>query len=410
MNYKLLIKNQYRKIKRSIRRLQPQPSPVIMSLNLIKKAKIASNKYESRKTPTFVIDGKPMLLPAFRGDGVGIQAMVRICVMYLAKQTSATYIHLPFLKLAHQNIDPMGCSLSQEEWARKWEEFFNFGKGEICISDLANAMGEETLAKYMSAEDCQFYDPPQNIVRDRLPSLLERIRECDREASEVFTFGLGLCRQSRECQLFPDTEFIKTLQEKFETNGYVPEEMLFSEQFLNIAIHIRRGDVWDACQAGSKKKWYTNKLVSEEYYVELLQRLQNFFKSSSKPVCFHIFSDGRPGNFGKFTFISDHEAFLKLNSGFLIKNVQFHLRNNTMDALYHMIKAPILVPGKSTFSVVAALLNNSYVFYENEICEFYQYDILKEQIEENPMFISITDLENKFVDATKVFSNLGLMN
>ncbi len=409
MNYKLQIKNSYIKIKKLIRKLKRRSNPVAESLNLIKQAQTASQNYKNKETSTLELDGEIILIPTFRGDGVGIQAMVRICVMLLARQANAIYVHLPFLKLAHQNIDPIGCHLTPEEWAAKWENFFNLGKDELHIADLANVMGETTLAKHISAKDRHFGDP-QGALRKKLPGLVEKIRGHDREASGLYTFGLGICRQPRECQLFLDTEIIQTLQKKFEGNNYRPEEILYDEDYLNIAIHIRRGDVWEACQKGTEEKEYTNKLLSEEYYIELLNRLQNFFRSSSKPVRYHIFSDGQPDNFVKFKFTSEHEAFLKMKSGNLIENIQFHLRQSTFDTLYHMIKAPIFIPGKSTFSVVATLLNNSYVFYENEIFEFYQYDLLGKYMDENPRFISLTGLEDKAAEIIKALNKSGVMH
>jgi len=139
-------------------------------------------------------------------------------------------------------------------------------------------------------------------------------------------------------------------------------------------------------------------MVSEEYYVELLKRLQKYFEPSSKPVHFHIFSDGQPDNFRKFTFTGEQEAFLKLESGITIENIQFHLRQSTIDTLYHMIKAPVFIPGKSTFSVVAVMLSKFYVFYENEIRDFYQYDLLEKYMEGNPKIISLARLEDRVND------------
>ena len=112
--------------------LKPPPNQVDeWSLNIIERAQIASQECEHTKTPELVMDGRYILMPAFRKDGVGIQAMVRICVMLLARQAGATYVHLPFLKLAHQNIDPTDCSLTPEKWAAKWEAFFNLGNHDL---------------------------------------------------------------------------------------------------------------------------------------------------------------------------------------------------------------------------------------------------------------------------------------
>ena len=392
----------HRRLQRQIRRHFQGQTGRPEWLEVINKVQAAR-----QENATLEIEGQCILIPAFRFDGVGIQAMLRICVMLLARQSNVTYVHLPFMKLAHQNLDPIGHALTPEEWAVKWEAFFNFGKDEFHIADLANVMGEANLAKHLSVRRHQFGTPQDD--RDMLLNFIEKIRGHDSGVSGIYTFDLKICRQSRKYRLFLDAEFIQLLQEKFETNGYKPEEILFKEQYLNIAIHIRRGDVWGACQAGSKERKYARRLVSEAYYVELIQRLWNFFESSSKPVRFHIFSDGQPDDFGQFAFIDEREAALKLESGILIENIQFHLCQNSIDAMYHMIKAPIFVPGKSTFSVVAVLLSNSYIFYENEICEFYQYNLLEKYMEKNPRFISLNELEERIDNVIEVLSSSRIM-
>lgn len=410
---KFLSRMRYSKIWNLIRRLRPKPGPVVRRkrnpvdelLALAEKKWTAGLVSERAKNSKLVIDGQRFLISGFRRDGVGIQSMLRVCVMFLARQANATYVHLPFLRLAHQGIDPVGRHLTPEEWAAKWEAFFNLGKDEVHVADLTNAMGRAALAEQLSAEDRQF--GRKGAPRELLPDMVAKIRGRDGEVSGIYTFDLGLCQQSREFELFLDAEFIQILQERFETNGYTPKKALYSEQYLNIAVHIRRGDVWEAAQAGSKTE---NKLVSEEYYVGLLERLQDFFGSSPKPVRFHILSDGRPEDFVRFTFASECEASLKLESGLLIENIQFHLRQSTFDTIYHMIKAPIFVPGKSTFSVMAVLLGKSHVFYENEISEFYQYDLLEKYMAGNPRFISLTGLEDRGAGVMEALTESGLMD
>lgn len=396
MVYKILLKIRS-KLRTLVRHFQPQPKPEAKSLALIEKVQAATKGGDHKKSPTFVVDGRCFLLPAIRNDGVGIQAMVRICVMLLARQAKATYIHLPFFELEHQDIDPVGRSLTQEDWAATWEKFLNLGKDEFHIGDLADAMGKHVLAKQMSASDHHF-GGTNDLVHERLPNIVAKIRNADSRVSGIYTFNLGLCQQHRECSLFLDSEFIEVLQERFETNGYRQEENLFYENYLNIAIHIRRGDVWNACQAGSQETMYRNKLVGEEYYVLLLQQLQNCFKLSSKPILFHIFSDGLQDDFCRFTFRNENDAFVELESGIVIENIRFHLRRSSISTLYHMIKAPIFVPGKSTFSVLAALLTKSYVLYDEEICEFYQFNLLAKYMKENPKIISRAELGDKIVE------------
>lgn len=376
------------------------------TLFLIKTTQTVACKCEYKKNVAIEVDVRCLLIPGFRYDGVGIQAMIRICTMFLARQAKATYVHLPFFKLAHQNIDPTSRFITSHEWAKKWETFLNIGKDELHIGDLANSIGETRLAKYLMGKDRQF-DDPTGVQKDILPKLVEKIR--NNTVSGVYTFNIGLCRQPRECQLFFDSEFIHILQDRFNANGYKPEKLLFDKHFLNIALHIRRGDVWNAVQTGSMRKCYTNKFVSEDYYVELIQRLHKFFGSSSKPLRFHIFSDGKIDNFSHFTFIDESKALLKLESNIIIDNIRFHLSQNTFETLYHMIKAPIFVPGKSTFSVIALLLSQSYIIYDNEILSFYQYDLLEKYIEENPKIISLRILRDKVEDVLGTIKDSNLM-
>ena len=403
LDHKTLSKIRYSTIWKLIRLFHPHAISVDESLILIKKAEAASQKRKHTKSSTLTTDGQRILIPAFRSDGVGIQAMVRMSAMFLARQANATYVHLPFLKVAHKDIDYQNRSLTSEKWVAKWEAFFNLGKDEFDITDLANTMERTKLAKSLASKKRRLGD--DIILRRMIPSLVKKIRNRDVGNSGIYTVDLGLCGQARKCQLFFDEEFIQILQEKFRANGYISKETLYSTQHLNIAIHIRRGDVWSAYQSGSKKRMYKNRLVGEDYYVKLLRRLQGFFRLSPKPVRFHIFSDGRPDDFDKFTFTDEHEAVLKLESGFLIENIQFHLRHSAIDTLYHLIKAPIFVPGKSTFSVLAALLNNSYVLYEEEICEFYQYALLEKYMKGNLNFISLTKLEDRAVDIIEALTN-----
>lgn len=370
----------------------------VLSINeihtLLEIAQKNRQNYDRKKNLTIDISKKCVLIPGFRRDGVGIQGMVRICVMYLAQKAGATYIHVPFINLAHRNSDPIGKSLRPAEWSSMWEKFLNLGEGEFHIDDLADAVGKETLARHLANSDYQYRDPIdyQWFI---LPSLLDKILRKDISVQNIWSFNLGLCRQPKECNFYLDDTFIQGLKEKFSRNGYIPDEELYSDNYINIAIHIRRGDVWDACQSGSTEIMYRNKFVTQQYYVELLQRLNNLFYLPDKPLCFHIFSDGRADNFDNFVFTGSQTAFLKLETGSIIHNIQFHLCQSATNTLYHLIKAPIFIPGKSTFSVLALILGNSYVLYDRDIVDFYQYDLLTKYIQGNTRFMSLNDMTER---------------
>lgn len=392
--YTALSKIRLYAIAKFIRNLPSYLDPVGESRNFIERAKAASQGRKPIENMPLTADQR-ILIPASRRDGVGIQSMARICVMFLAQQAKATYVHLPFLQLGHQSVDLTGRSLTSAEWAAQWEAFLNLGKDEYHIADLENAMGAAELAKALSAQAQLGPSGMKGSDQLKLPQVVESIRKGDPGSAGIYRFDLKLFQQHRKCQLFLDAEFVRSLQEKFAANNYVPEKNLYSEKYLNIAIHIRRGDVWDAYSAGSKDNMIRSRFASEEYYVELIKRLQNFFGLSSKPVRFHIFSDGVSDNFSKFTFTGEHEASLQWESGLRIENIQFHLRQNTFDTLYHMINAPIFVPGKSTFSLLAVILGSSCVLYDNEIFEDNNYRLLEEYMEGNPRFTLLDGLEGR---------------
>ena len=331
-----------------------------------------------------------IFIPAYRRDGVGIQAFVRICTLFLAQQVNATYFHIPFLELQHQDTDPMGQSLSVIEWSKKWEKFLNLGKDEQQITTLENQVGSKALARKMVCPNSQYGKPGQPIQTD-LATFLHQSAAEDTQLESISVFDLRFFRESPSRLSF-DTAFINRLQAKFEANNYVPQSQLYSDQFLDIAIHIRRGDVWKSYQAGEQRQAEEIRFVEEGYYVELLQRLQTLFQKSVKPVRFHIISDGSPSDFPQFTFISATEAHLKPASGSDVENIQFHLAQTSLDALYHLIKAPVLLPAKSSFSVLAVLFGKSYVLYDETIRAFYQYDFLSDYMQQNPRFVLIDDL------------------
>ena len=319
--------------------------------------------------------------------------MLRIAVMLLARQTNSIYIHVPFLHIAdkHRNTDPLGRLSKPEDWASKWESFLNLGKDEFDIWDLGKVKRKEYLGR------STFIRIQKYLLRKEyfLSKFLKKIRNPNNNLSGEYIFGLRLCGNAQKRQLFLDSEFIQILQKRFNANGYAPSTDIYSDKYLDIAIHIRRGDVWNAYLAGESNISVRTMVLSEEYYVKLIERLQESFKSSKKPVRFHIFSNGQPDDFTKFTFTNEHEADLRLNSSCKIEKIQFHLCQNTFDTLYYMITAPIFVPAKSAFSVLASILNKSYILYEKEVFEYHSFGLLEKYKEEVSRFISLDELEHR---------------
>jgi len=367
--------------------------PVAEADSVLKKAD-AVQRAASLAEIDASLETRRAFIPAYRRDGVGVQALVRICVMFLSERLGALYVHLPFLEVQHQFNDPVGCSLSRIEWAQQWEAFLNLGQGEHYISDLARQVGPQSFVRKMADDEHQF-GKPGIPPRSDLSDFLGGSDSCNVHAKDINVFDLRFFRDAANSSLDFDSEFVEKLQAKFDANGYVPGQWLYSEQYFDIAIHIRRGDIWESFQAGDQRWEESIRFMSEDYYVDLIQRLQSLSSVSSKPIRLHIFSDGQPTDFPQFTFVSKREAYLELASGDRIENIQFHLSQNSFDALYHLAKAPVLVPSKSSFSFLAVLLGKSYVFYDDAIREFYQYDFLKDYMQRDARFVALNNWQEQ---------------
>jgi len=107
---------------------------------------------------------------------------------------------------------------------------------------------------------------------------------------------------------------------------------------IDIAIHIRRGDV----NINNEYNW-KNRGTSNLYYVKII----NFLKKKFNNRKITIFSEG---NINDFKEIKD-------------LNIEFCL-NAPIEYTFHcLVKSNILIICKSAFSYVAGLLNDNMIFY-----------------------------------------------
>lgn len=332
------------------------------------------------------VDGACIILPASRNDGVGVQALVRICAMSLAWQHRASYVHLPFCMIAHQGMDTEGREVSSAVWSMQWEAFFNLGEAQHTSRDLMRIMSEVPTVP-------QGERVRKGTGKAQYQTLLRWVEDVRCKKHGLYTFGLDLCQNFTACGLGFNRDFIRSLQARFNASGYVPRTEIYDDAFVNIAIHIRRGDVWEGVKQDPDNAMYAIRLQDEAYYVALLENLHRLFSSSVRPVCFHLFSDGAPDNFEQFTFLNDTEAELRLPTAQTIENIRIYFRHNTMDTLYHMINAPILFPGKSTFSIVAMLLNDGSIIFDDEVQRFPVHQVVDAYIEMNEKVVLLRNLD-----------------
>ncbi|CAK0800325.1 unnamed protein product [Prorocentrum cordatum] len=141
----------------------------------------------------------------------------------------------------------------------------------------------------------------------------------------------------------------------------------FQPRDLNVAVHVRRGDVDD---------WVPGRATSHEYYVWLI----NIMWSKVPYAKFHIFSEKRR----RSNNTDEFDQYSKLGA-------TVNLDTEATETLAHFARADVLVTAKSSFSYAAALLNPN--------CELYQRWMLAV-----PGWVPRPKSENLGNDATEMLS------
>ena len=140
--------------------------------------------------------------------------------------------------------------------------------------------------------------------------------------------------------------FQQQIQECYWSNNKKNE---FAGNKINIGIHIRRGDV--------SAKQHPHRWIDIADYKKILESLRlKFGHSDDVQMMFHIFS----------------ERGCEINE-LRHEDVEIHLDGSDIEAFRKMCSVDILVTGLSTFSVLAAYINKSKIFY-NDFLNFTQWD------------------------------------
>lgn len=135
---------------------------------------------------------------------------------------------------------------------------------------------------------------------------------------------------------------------------------VFDDKYNHVAIHIRRPSMHPNIDNLSEHKegWdkttmdihqlvnHTPRFTSDDYFNSVINHIRNTY--TSKPNLFHIISEGKI------------EDFNNIKGGDII----FHLNDSVKDSYVYMVMSNMLVMSHSSFSYVAAILNENVVFYK----------------------------------------------
>merc|ERR1712087_64256 len=241
----------------------------------------------------------------YREDGLGAQVTSLLWHMALAMSDTAKYrwFYFPFQFFNHY-VNDVDYDLSQ------YERFTNLGEGEtntLLLDEAPHCVHWNLMSK-----------PPMAHLKN--------------EPSRFFNQTV---RSALSAKYFANKK------------GYA----VFSEEHsLNVAVHIRRGDVATADE---------KRIIKAEYYAALMRYLFDELRqqeSQDRVILFHVFSEW---NFERDEF----ESLLSGTYGEMYDDgrfaVEYHLNTGLAQTYHGLISADALIMSRSALSWSAAILSRA---------------------------------------------------
>lgn len=247
-------------------------------------------------------------------SGIGDQIVTSWSEVYvMAKKYGLTFTHYPFKRSPHcAEID--------------WESFFGFGAGEVSAQTV---LDDRSLKKV--------YMPPLLLSSQKNNLILSRLIERVYDKNNiVFHLGSGLYLQSDidHSDIMP--EVYRTKYWKARTNLKI--ESSFHNEYFNIAVHIRRGDV-NYLKEEYEFQWQ-RRWIETSYYANALTDLNNLISCNN--VAVHIYSDGVKEE------LRDLDIF---------PHTAYHLCEDPRQTFHDMVTADVLIVSTSAFSILAGKIS-----------------------------------------------------
>lgn len=244
--------------------------------------------------------------------GIGHQFHNWVVAWQLACHYDLKFVHAPFCG----DITEPQISVP----VKFWENFLNFGQDEIRESQLPSGVRKIELPLLPWKQNLWLQNTCYNEI-------WKRIIEEHRDDNVLFE-----CARNQFMRPDPfclQHHILRTRYWEARRKHHIP--CIFDTTKLNVAIHIRRGDV--TFDSSAKDRW-----MSIGAYVNVINQIRNLWGNHA---VFHIYSDGTRKNL---------EGLVDL------PGVILHLQEDVFSTFHHMVVADILVIGKSSFSALAGHL------------------------------------------------------
>jgi hypothetical protein len=247
--------------------------------------------------------------------GIGDQIVTSWSETYmLARQHELTFVHHPFQRSYHcPEVD--------------WESFLGFGEGEIKADEV---LSNETLKTV--------YLPPVLLTSEAGHKILSRlINRVYKHEDVLFHLGTGIYLKS---DIDQSRKMPAVYQQKYwDARRLSPIKTSLDGRFVNVAVHIRRGDV--ALLKENERFQWERRWIDTSYYLNLLTDLMGVLPDDM--FRFHIYSDGTA------------DELSELQS---VPNIRFALQGDPTQSFHEMVVADVLIVSTSAFSICAGKISD----------------------------------------------------
>ena len=267
-----------------------------------------------------------------QGAGIGHQIANYNCGLHLALKYGIGHAYVPFVD-------------------KDWDRFLGFGQNESTIKDLkrqgykvkklpsisiiGHDMLDAIVAYYKQSGEKvilltqidEFYAKQYGVI----PYIKRKFEEAETRKDDEKLLG-----EHAEVLLHKNSsKGVDSVSEQANDNNHKLEGV----DFINIAVHIRRGDINSGQVTGDKQ--LTMRWLSNVYYEKVLDQVVS--KLKDKKINLFIFSQGDK---------KDYESYEKYGQ------VYYCLDMPPMESFIRMVRADILITSKSSFSYKPALLSD----------------------------------------------------
>ena len=254
---------------------------------------------------TIVLDGGIIGGQVKEGAGSLIQAVIGVYA--LAKQLDLEFHFTELVNIGHSE----GSNMDQKSWDRKWNNYI-----------IENLLPE--------SKSLINYDEVFTVEAENLDILVN-----DKVDKKVL---LKVEYSSVKKYIDNHIEILDNILDHLR-NGYdkSKKDTYYEKDKKTIAIHIRMFTPNDGTDIEDCREYFNVASHMESYIREIIMKISEKYNSPS----IHIYSEGNLDTF----------------KNLLDLNINFHLNEDPLLTIHHLIKADVLFMAKSSFSYIASFYN-----------------------------------------------------